>query len=159
MWLKYWAIAFSSFYPILTREIRSLRFPIWIGLDVELVLLDVSELVCCCSKPCGHCLCIYDTATRIKEGLEKGQKSEIPTFRCEIPVARPRIPIVLLQRAFQLYGFLYTTILTGKIWTFTKGCQLAYLFLWYVLFARYLSRFFDCLAHPNLSATLATDQK
>ena len=22
---------------------------------------------------------------------------------------------------------------------------------------RYLSRFFDCLAHPNLSATLATD--
>ena len=24
---------------------------------------------------------------------------------------------------------------------------------------RYLSRFFDCLAHPNLSATLATDQK
>ena len=26
-------------------------------------------------------------------------------------------------------------------------------------FYRYLSRFFDCLAHPNLSATLATDQK
>ena len=24
---------------------------------------------------------------------------------------------------------------------------------------RYLLRFFDCLAHPNLSATLATDQK
>ena len=24
---------------------------------------------------------------------------------------------------------------------------------------RHLSRFFDCLAHPNLSATLATDQK
>ena len=24
---------------------------------------------------------------------------------------------------------------------------------------RYHSRFFDCLAHPNLSATLATDQK
>ena len=24
---------------------------------------------------------------------------------------------------------------------------------------RYLSRFFDCLAHPNLSVTLATDQK
>ena len=24
---------------------------------------------------------------------------------------------------------------------------------------RYLSRFFDCLAHPNLSAALATDQK
>ena len=23
---------------------------------------------------------------------------------------------------------------------------------------RYLSRFFNCLAHPNLSATLATDQ-
>ena len=28
----------------------------------------------------------------------------------------------------------------------------------YIL-SRYLSRFFDCLAHPNLSATLATDQK
>ena len=27
------------------------------------------------------------------------------------------------------------------------------------LSTRYLSRFFDCLAHPNLSATLATDQK
>ena len=27
------------------------------------------------------------------------------------------------------------------------------------LFSRYHSRFFDCLAHPNLSATLATDQK
>ena len=25
--------------------------------------------------------------------------------------------------------------------------------------SRYHSRFFDCLAHPNLSATLATDQK
>ena len=24
---------------------------------------------------------------------------------------------------------------------------------------RYLLRFFDCLAHPNLSATFATDQK
>ena len=28
-----------------------------------------------------------------------------------------------------------------------------------LLFIRYLSRFFDCLAHPNISATLATDQK
>ena len=27
------------------------------------------------------------------------------------------------------------------------------------LHSRYHSRFFDCLAHPNLSATLATDQK
>jgi hypothetical protein len=26
-------------------------------------------------------------------------------------------------------------------------------------YSRYHSRFFDCLAHPNLSATLATDQK
>ena len=29
----------------------------------------------------------------------------------------------------------------------------------YVISIRYLSRFFDCLMHPNLSATLATDQK
>jgi hypothetical protein len=29
----------------------------------------------------------------------------------------------------------------------------------YVISIRYLSRFFDCLVHPNLSATLATDQK
>ena len=28
-----------------------------------------------------------------------------------------------------------------------------------VIFIRCLSRFFDCLAHSNLSATLATDQK
>ena len=27
------------------------------------------------------------------------------------------------------------------------------------LLTRYLLRFFDCLAHPNLSATFATDQK
>ena len=27
------------------------------------------------------------------------------------------------------------------------------------LFIRHLLRFFDCLAHPNLSATFATDQK
>ena len=27
------------------------------------------------------------------------------------------------------------------------------------LYIRYLSRFFDCLAHPNLSATFATDEK
>ena len=27
------------------------------------------------------------------------------------------------------------------------------------IFTRYLSRFSDCLVHPNLSATLATDQK
>ena len=27
------------------------------------------------------------------------------------------------------------------------------------LFNRCVSRFFDCLAHPNLSATLAIDQK
>ena len=27
------------------------------------------------------------------------------------------------------------------------------------MYSRYLSRFFDCLANPNLSATLATDQK
>ena len=27
------------------------------------------------------------------------------------------------------------------------------------MFIRYLSRFFDHLAHPNLRATLATDQK
>jgi hypothetical protein len=27
------------------------------------------------------------------------------------------------------------------------------------VYTRYLSRFFDYLAHPNLSATLATDQK
>ena len=27
------------------------------------------------------------------------------------------------------------------------------------LYSRHLSRYFDCLAHPNLSATLATDQK
>ena len=27
------------------------------------------------------------------------------------------------------------------------------------LVIRYHSRFFDCLAHPNLSAVLATDQK
>ena len=29
----------------------------------------------------------------------------------------------------------------------------------HIMYSRYLSRFFDCLAHPNLSATLATDQK
>ena len=135
MWLKYWAIAFSSFYPILTREIRSLRFPIWIGLDVELVLLDVSELVCCCSKPCGHCLCIYDTATRIKEGLEKGQKFEIPMARCEIPDANPKIQILLRQRLVQLYGFLYTTIFIGKSWIW--GSRRSNLSLWYVLFVDY----------------------
>ena len=28
---------------------------------------------------------------------------------------------------------------------------------WYV-YRRYLLRFFDCLAHPNLSETFATDQ-
>ena len=27
------------------------------------------------------------------------------------------------------------------------------------MYIRHHSRFFDCLAHPNLSATLATDQK
>ena len=27
------------------------------------------------------------------------------------------------------------------------------------MFIRYILRFFDCLAHPNLSATYATDQK
>ena len=27
------------------------------------------------------------------------------------------------------------------------------------IFNRYLLRFFDCLAHPNLSATFDTDQK
>ena len=27
------------------------------------------------------------------------------------------------------------------------------------MYSRYYSRFFDCLAHPNLGATLATDQK
>ena len=34
--------------------------------------------------------------------------------------------------------------------------------IWNVAYSisnRYHSRFFDCLAHPNLSATLATDQK
>ena len=32
--------------------------------------------------------------------------------------------------------------------------------LWYVYMQiRYLSKNFDCLTHPNLSATLATDQK
>ena len=29
----------------------------------------------------------------------------------------------------------------------------------YVLDIRYLLRFFDCLAHPNLSAPFATDEK
>ena len=29
----------------------------------------------------------------------------------------------------------------------------------YNFYSRHHSRFFDCLAHPNLSATLATDQK
>jgi hypothetical protein len=28
-----------------------------------------------------------------------------------------------------------------------------------IMYSRYHSRFFDCLAHPNLIATLATDQK
>ena len=28
-----------------------------------------------------------------------------------------------------------------------------------IIHFRYLSRFFDCLAHTNLSATLATDKK
>ena len=30
---------------------------------------------------------------------------------------------------------------------------------WFTMYIRYLLRFFDCLAHPNLSATFATDQK
>ena len=38
-----------------------------------------------------------------------------------------------------------------------------YLLLLYItlgtIYIRYLLRFFDCLAHPNLSATFATDQK
>ena len=29
---------------------------------------------------------------------------------------------------------------------------------WSRMYNRYLSRFFDCLVHPNLSAALATDQ-
>ena len=29
----------------------------------------------------------------------------------------------------------------------------------YIVHIRYLLRFFDCLAHPNLSATFATDEK
>jgi hypothetical protein len=29
----------------------------------------------------------------------------------------------------------------------------------YYVVSRHFSRFFDCLEHPNLSATLATDQK
>ncbi len=28
----------------------------------------------------------------------------------------------------------------------------------FAVYSRYLLRFFDCLAHPNLSATFATDQ-
>ena len=32
-------------------------------------------------------------------------------------------------------------------------------FLIWPIVIRYLFRFFDCLAHPNLSATFATDQK
>ena len=31
--------------------------------------------------------------------------------------------------------------------------------LFMFIYSRHHSRFFDCLAHPNLSATLATDQK
>ena len=66
MWLKYWAIAFCSFDPILTRKLRSLGFQSYSpGLDVEVVPLDVSELVFCRTKPYMHCLCIYDTGTRI----------------------------------------------------------------------------------------------
>ena len=35
-----------------------------------------------------------------------------------------------------------------------------YIYLWYVLIrSRYLLRFFDGLANPNLSANFATDQK
>ena len=136
MWIKYWANAFCFYGPILTRKIRSLHFPSYSpGLDLELVPLDVSELGYCCTKPYRHCLGIYDTATRIKEGLEKGQKSEIPTSRCEIPDARTKIRIVLRQRAFQLYGFLHTTIFIGKSWTW--GCQQSNLSLWYVLFMDY----------------------
>ena len=33
------------------------------------------------------------------------------------------------------------------------------IFRLYYIHSRYLLRFFDCLAHPNLSATFATDQK
>ena len=44
----------------------------------------------------------------------------------------------------------YATIWCWSYWKFFK---------WYLLFIRYLLRFFDCLAHPNLSANFATDEK
>ena len=40
-------------------------------------------------------------------------------------------------------------------WLFTYG----YIYLLHDIQIRYLSRFFDCSAHPNLGAALATDQK
>ena len=42
------------------------------------------------------------------------------------------------------------------------GCEKKIIFMYFekrYLINRYLSRFFDCRVHPNLSATLATDKK
>ena len=40
-----------------------------------------------------------------------------------------------------------------------KLCSYLAFLNWIGLFNRHLLRFYDCLGHPNLSATLATDQK
>ena len=54
---------------------------------------------------------------------------------------------------FLPYGFDYLGFLTnarrGALRSKTQ----------WVIYSRYLLRFFDCLVHPNLSATFATDQK
>ena len=51
-----------------------------------------------------------------------------------------------------------TNIISRYIW-YSKGNKTCEKRSFTHLISRYLSRFFECLAHPNRSATLATDQK
>ena len=60
--------------------------------------------------------------------------------------------IFIFHSSYKILKFvLYAVALLGGVLCYSTQGQ------W--LNIRYHSRFFDCLAHPNLCATLATDQK
>ena len=64
------------------------------------------------------------------------------------------------SRIKDLWPGLVLLLLVLYPWGFSILCTSTYcIYTVHCLCVRYHSKFFDCLAHPNLGATLATDQK